>query len=134
MRWSRFWLTTTILALSGFGIETQAQQSDLEKSGLVGKLETPEIVTDPAKLPKKFQEAPALSELVKAGKLPPVEQRLPSEPMVVEPLRSVGKYGGIWRRGFLGPGDSENGNRVRSGDKLLFWDVNGTQIAPGVAK
>ncbi|GAC1336097.1 MAG: ABC transporter substrate-binding protein [Bradyrhizobium sp.] len=111
-----------------------AQQPDLSQSGLVGKLENPTIVTDPAQWPKKFGEAPALAELVKAGKLPPVEQRLPQEPMVIKPLRSTGKYGGTWRRGFLGPGDSENGNRVRSSDKLLFWDVNGTHIMPNVAK
>ena len=111
-----------------------AQQPDLSQSGLVGKLENPTIVTDPAQWPKKFGEAPALAELVKAGKLPPVEQRLPQEPMVIKPLRSVGKYGGTWRRGFLGPGDSENGNRVRASDKLLFWDVNGTHIVPNVAK
>ena len=111
-----------------------AQQPDLSQSGLVGKLENPTIVTDSAQWPKQFQEAPALAELVKVGKLPPVEQRLPQEPMVIKPLRSVGKYGGTWRRGFLGPGDSENGNRVRSGDKLLFWDVTGTKIVPNVAK
>ena len=111
-----------------------AQQPDLSQSGLVGALENPTIVTDPAQWPKKFQEAPELAALVKAGKLPPVEQRIPQEPMVLKPLRSVGKYGGTWRRGFLGPGDSENGNRVRSGDKLLFWDVTGTKIMPSVAK
>jgi peptide/nickel transport system substrate-binding protein len=111
-----------------------AQQPDLSQSGLVGKLENPTIITDPAQWPKQFNEAPALAELVKAGKLPPVAQRIPQEPMVLKPLRSVGKYGGTWRRGFLGPGDSENGNRVRSSDKLLFWDVNGTSIAPNVAK
>src|SRR3954454_22226409 len=111
-----------------------AQQPDLSQSGLVGKLENPTIVTDVAQWPKTFQEAPELAALVKAGKMPPVEQRIPQEPMVLKPLKSVGKYGGTWRRGFLGPGDSENGNRVRSGDKLLFWDVSGTHIAPGVAK
>jgi peptide/nickel transport system substrate-binding protein len=111
-----------------------AQQPDLSQSGLVGKLENPTIITDPAQWPKQFSEAPALAELVKAGKLPPVGQRIPQEPMVLQPLRSVGKYGGTWRRGFLGPGDSENGNRVRSGDKLLFWDVTGTKIMPSVAK
>jgi peptide/nickel transport system substrate-binding protein len=111
-----------------------AQQPDLSQSGLVGKLENPAIVTDPAQWPKKFGEAPALAELVKAGKLPPVEQRLPQEPMVIKPLRSTGKYGGTWRRGFLGPGDSENGNRVRASDKLLFWDEAGTHVTPNVAK
>jgi peptide/nickel transport system substrate-binding protein len=123
----------TVLAVLLSSVAT-AQQPDLSQSGLVGKLENPTIITDPAQWPKQFSEAPALAELVKAGKLPPVEQRIPQEPMVIKPLRSVGKYGGTWRRGFLGPGDSENGNRVRSSDKLLFWDVNGTSIAPNVAK
>src|SRR6478735_2683222 len=116
------------------GTAAAQQPADLSQSGLVGQLENPTIVTDTAQWPKKFQEAPALADLVKAGKLPPVAERLPAEPMVLKPLRSVGKYGGTWRRGFLGPGDSENGNRVRSGDKLLFWDETGTKIAPGVAK
>src|ERR1700676_3876136 len=123
-------LALTVL-LSGTAL---AQQPDLSQSGLVGKLENPAIIPDPAQWPKKFGEAPALAELVKAGKLPPVEQRIPQEPMVLKPLRSVGKYGGTRRRGFLGPGDSENGNRVRSADKLLFWDVNGAKIVPSVAK
>ena len=86
-------------------------QQDLSQSGLVGKLENPTIITDPAQWPKKFGEAPALAELVKVGKLPSVDKRISQEPMVIKPLRSVGKYGGTWRRGFLGPGDGENGNR-----------------------
>src|SRR3984893_5694339 len=102
-------IVLTVL-LSGAAV---AQQADLSQSGLVGKLENPTIVTDPAQWPKKFGEAPALAELVKAGKLPPVEQRLPQEPMVIKPLRSVGKYGGTWRRGFLGLGDREDGEQGR---------------------
>ncbi len=54
--------------------------------------------------------------------------------MVLKPIRQIGQYGGTWRRGFLGPGDGENGNRVRAADKLLFWDVTGTTITPNVAK
>ena len=55
-----------------------------------------------------------LAELVKAGKLPPVEQRLPepADLMVIKPLKEIGKYGGRWRRGFTGPADNENGNRI----------------------
>ena len=44
-----------------------------------------------------------LAELVKAGKLPPVEQRVPEEPLVIKPLHEIGKYGGTWRRAFTGP-------------------------------
>jgi peptide/nickel transport system substrate-binding protein len=129
------WKTISLVSLCVAALPVAAAaQTDLEKSGLVGKLETAEIITDAAKWPKKFKEAPQLAEQVKAGKLPAVEQRLPAEPMVLQPLRSVGKYGGIWRRGFLGPGDSENGNRMRSGDKLIFFDATGTQMRPNVAK
>ncbi len=55
---------------------------------------------------KKYNEAPMLAELVKAGKLPPVEQRLPEEPLVYKEGEEVlagdikleiGKYGGTLR-------------------------------------
>ena len=49
------------------------------------------------KATSKYNEAPALTELVKAGKLPPVDQRLPLEPMVVKGLEGMGKYGGTLR-------------------------------------
>jgi peptide/nickel transport system substrate-binding protein len=107
-----------------------------EKPGrhLIGKLEGPTVVTDASQLPKAFKEAPMLSELVRAGKLPPVEQRLPQEPLVLKPLHAAGKYGGTWRRGFTGPADYENGNRICSSDKLLFCDFVGTKTMPSVAK
>ncbi|MHB0868411.1 MAG: ABC transporter substrate-binding protein [Chloroflexota bacterium] len=105
-------------------------------ASLVGKLEGPEILRDPAKFPKSFKEAPQLAEMVKASKLPPVEQRLPApeDVMVVKPVHETGKYGGTWRRGFTGPGDGENGNRIVSTDKILFWDFTATKYAPSVAK
>lgn len=109
-------------------------QGAFEQSGLVGKLEGPELVTEAARVPKMFREAPGLAALVAAGSLPAVGERVPSEPLVLKPLRSTGKYGGTWRRGFIGPGDSENGNRIRSGDKLIFFDATGTELRPNVAK
>ncbi len=113
---------------------TAFAQTGLQSSGLVGKLEGATIVTDPAAQPKELKEAPQLAELVKQGKLPPVKDRVPSEPMVLKPVHSVGKYGGTWRRGFTGPGDVENGNRINASDKLMFWDHTGTKIVPSVAK
>jgi peptide/nickel transport system substrate-binding protein len=101
---------------------------------LVGKLEGAELIGDPAAVPKQFKEAPQLAELVKQGKLPPVQDRIPQEPLVVKPVKETGKYGGTWRRGFTGPGDVENGNRINASDKLLFWDYTGTKIVPSVAK
>lgn len=42
----------------------------------------------------EFNEAPMLAELIREGKLPPVEERLPEEPRVIEPLEEIGQYGG----------------------------------------
>ena len=41
-----------------------------------------------------YGEAPMLAALVAAGELPPVQERLPEEPLVVQPLASIGRYGG----------------------------------------
>jgi len=43
---------------------------------------------------EKFNEAPILRARVAAGELPPVEERLPEEPIVIEPLEEIGQYGG----------------------------------------
>lgn len=114
--------------------EAAQAASDLAASGLVGQLQGPAMITDPAKWPKTFQEAPMLAERVKAGKLPPVAERVPAEPMVWQPLNEIGKYGGTWRRAFTGPGDVENANRINASDKLFFWSADGGTIVPSVAK
>jgi peptide/nickel transport system substrate-binding protein len=101
---------------------------------LIGKLEGPEVVTDPALFPKSFKEAPALAELVKTGKLPPVAERIGQDPLVIKPLREIGKYGGTWRRGFTGPFDTSNGHRAAQNDKLLYFDYTGTKIVPNIAR
>src|SRR3989442_41138 len=105
------------------------------KSALIGKLEGPEVVTDPAKLPKNLKEAPQLAALVKAGKLPPVAERIGQDPLVIKPLHEIGKYGGTWRGGFTGPADFWNGYRCCSGpDHLLFWDYTGDKVTPNIAR
>ena len=103
-------------------------------TNLVGELQGPTIITDPSKIPTSFKEAPLLADMVKASKLPPVQERVPAEPLVIQPLEGIGTYGGTWRRGFTGPGDDENGNRIMSTDKILFWDYTGNEIRPSVAK
>jgi len=42
-----------------------------------------------------YNEAPELAALVEAGELPPVAERLPKNPQVLE-VAEVGKYGGLW--------------------------------------
>jgi len=105
------------------------------KSSLIGKLEGPEVVTDPGKFPKTFKEAPQLAALVKAGQLPAVAERIGQDPLVIKPLKEIGKYGGTWRAGFTGPADFWNGYRCCSGpDHLMFWDYTGDKVVPNLAK
>src|SRR5438128_6916493 len=82
--------------------------------------------------PTKFHEAPTLAEQVKAGKLPPVDKRLPSDPLVVPVVERAGQYGGVWRRAFLGPADSNNYVRVVY-DALVRFSPDGAKIEPKIA-
>jgi peptide/nickel transport system substrate-binding protein len=47
--------------------------------------------------PGQYNESPMLAALVQAGTLPPVDERLPADPIVVEPVEELGQYGGSWR-------------------------------------
>src|SRR2546430_14010191 len=118
----------------GFVHEAAAQGTKLG-ANLIGKLEGAEVVTDPALIPKTFKEAPQLAELVKAGKLPPVAERIGQDPLVIKPLKEIGKYGGTWRAGFTGPADFWNGYRCCSGpDHLMFWGYTGDKAVPNLAR
>src|SRR6185436_5890669 len=133
-------LRAGLLALSAaqlpdlFVAQARAQGTQPSTNNLVGKLEGAEVVTDIGRYPKTFKEAPELAALVKAGKLPPVQERIGQDPLVVKPLREIGKYGGTWRRGFTGPFDTSNGHRAAQNDKLLFWDYTGTKLVPNIAR
>ena len=84
--------------------------------------------------PTSFKEAPALADLVKQGKLPPVEQRLPENPMVVQPIEEIGQYGGTWRRAFTGVADFHAYGRTVY-ESMLRWPRDPKDpIGPGLAE
>ena len=81
-----------------------------------------------------YSEAPMLAEMVAAGTLPPVEERLPANPRVVEPLDSVGIYGGIWNRAWRGVNDFHCYGRVNY-DPVLRWPTDPNDpVQPGLAE
>lgn len=101
---------------------------------MIGELQGPEIITDPALFPMKFNEAPMLAELVKEKKLPSVKERIPKTPLVIKPLGEIGQYGGILYRGFTGPGDVWNGKRFAAHDHILYFNYEMSEVVPNVAK
>ncbi len=87
----------------------------------------------PAAPPSQYNEAPMLRELVEAGSLPPVDQRLPKEPLVQPVVEEIGQYGGTLRRGFLGPSDHNNYTRVVY-DALVRFSPDGSEVIPHIAR
>ena len=54
----------------------------------------------------KYKEAPMLAAMVTAGKLPPIDQRLPTNPIVIPPADGFkGVYGGVLRFPYQGFGN-----------------------------
>ncbi len=79
-----------------------------------------------------FSEAPELAERVASGELPPVEDRLHEEPLIVPTIERIGLYGGTWRRGFTGL-DTSNMDRIVH-DHLIYYDIDGYTLMPHFAK
>ena len=85
-----------------------------------------------AQAQSKYKESPLLAEQVKANKLPPVDARMPEQPLLVPVVESTGQYGGVWRRAFLGPADANNYVRVVF-DSLFRFSPDGSKIEPKIA-
>jgi len=74
-----------------------------------------------------------LAELVAKGELPPVEDRLPENPYVAQPIDSVGKYGGQWTSATI----ETNGNDMRRNIgyyQLVQWNWDWNGVHPGVCE
>jgi len=81
----------------------------------------------------QYKEAPELAARVAAGELPPVEERLPVNPRVVDPVDSIGVYGGIWHRAWRGVNDYHAFGRTVY-DPVLRWPRNPSDpVQPGLA-
>ncbi|MBI4977277.1 MAG: ABC transporter permease subunit [Spirochaetes bacterium] len=80
-------------------------------------------------------EAPILNDLVKEGKLPPVAERVGSEPLVLEGVEGVGQYGGTFVRLGNSLSDIKGVHDTRfSCPTLVRWSPIGYPIVPHIAK
>ncbi|MBN2548076.1 MAG: ABC transporter substrate-binding protein [Anaerolineales bacterium] len=110
-------------------VVTQEVEKVVEKTVEVEKIV--EVTPVP---PSKYSEAPQLAEMVAAGSLPSVEERLPENPIVVLPVDSVGKYGGTWHRAWRGIKDFHCYGRIVY-ETILRWPRNPDDpVQPGLAE
>ena len=89
-----------------------------------------EAVTEEPPVPSNFQQAPMLDGL----DLPPVDERLPVNPLVVEPWERIGTYGGTWNKVVT------LGHRAHAlaaighyeGHGLVVWDIEMREVIPNI--
>jgi peptide/nickel transport system substrate-binding protein len=79
------------------------------------------------------KEAPMLARLVAEGKLPPLAQRLPRDPLVVKPLEEPGIYGGTWRHLHDNP-DLGIWKMIGGYAPLVRWRFDCQGMEPGLAR
>lgn len=75
-----------------------------------------------AAAPTTYKEAPMVAEMVKAGKIPAIAQRLPANPRVIKPREDVGVYGGVWRRAYRGLSDRVGPTKLTE-QPPIQWDA-----------
>ncbi len=102
----------------------------------------------PTAVPARYGEAPSLAELAKQGTIPPVEDRLPLEPLILDPVEQIGQYGGTcvymatgtgldsmrvlaYNEPFLKGGRDQTGWMTPSRPNLITafeWNEEGTEL------
>ncbi|NMB12084.1 MAG: ABC transporter substrate-binding protein [Firmicutes bacterium] len=79
-----------------------------------------------------YNESPMLKERVLRGELPPVTERLPKEPVVIEPYSEIGQYGGTLRMALTGRHyvfQSMLGGRISDQDPYT-WNRDASEMRP----
>ncbi len=123
-------LSLVFSALVGFGSVSLAQEMSF-----ISQYTSPvEYEEATGKEISEFSEAPQLAELVERGELPPLEERLPEEPLVVMPTEEMGKYGGDWRTIVLGVADNAWLQRTVDYEGLVRWAPDFNTVVPNLAK
>ena len=81
----------------------------------------------------EYHEAPELAELVAKGELPPVIERLPRNPVVVQPDEAIGKYGGTLHSSIFGSYSQSTDVNHLQYELLTVQNPQG-EIVPSVAE
>jgi peptide/nickel transport system substrate-binding protein len=95
----------------------------------------PGTVIDVASFEKlrSLRESPILAELVQKKELPPLSERLPEEPLVVEPQNEAGVHGGVWRFDITRRRDVNLVYHIGN-PSFLRWNLDATRPVPHFCK
>jgi peptide/nickel transport system substrate-binding protein len=79
-------------------------------------------------------ESAFLQADVDAGTIPPVAERLPTNPLVITPLDQVGQQGGDWNHALVGGGSLSMLVRYQGYEPLVRYDPEWTGVIENVAE
>lgn len=79
-------------------------------------------------------ESPILADLVREGALPPVAERVGPEPIVLEGVDGIGRYGGTWQRLAASQNDLTTITWRLSYSSLVRWSPEGYPLVPHLAR
>jgi peptide/nickel transport system substrate-binding protein len=82
-------------------VEKEVTKEVVVEREVTREIEVEKLIT-PTALPSNFGESPVDAQMVAEGKLAPVDERLPLEPLVIYPYDEIGQYGGQVRVASLG--------------------------------
>jgi peptide/nickel transport system substrate-binding protein len=80
-----------------------------------------------------YNESPMMAAMVAAGDLPPVAERLPVEPLVVQTIDEIGQYGGTLRFADANAGSLWSASTLRQAG-LFMYDMENVNITVDMAK
>lgn len=83
---------------------------------------------------QEFTEATELKAEVDAGNLPPVNERLPENPLVITPVERVGAHGGDWNHALVGGGSLSMLVRYQGYEPMVRFNLDWSGIIPNVAE
>ncbi len=82
--------------------------------------------------PTSVNEAPMLQEMVAAGEIPPLDERLPVDVLTIPVVDSIGEYGGTWHH--LDDGVGLGKMKMTLYDPPIRWKADYTGYEPGLVK
>ncbi len=123
-------IASMVLAACGGGDDEPAAPSE---EAAPTEEAAPAEAAAPAAAPGAYAEAPALAELVSAGTLPVVDERLPAQPVVTTPLEGVGQYGGTIHTASWWP-EVGNVQLYFAVEGPIKWNTDLTGYEPGLAE
>lgn len=114
---------------------TEAPKEEVATEAPGGAIEAKQDTATPVPTVEasKYKESPALEALVADGKLPPVEERLPVNPLTTAPVESIGKYGGTLYTASWWP-EAGNVQLYFAVEAPIKWKADLTGYEPALAE